>query len=118
MVARGDLAVEVGFDRLAEVQEEIMWLAEAAHVPVIWTTQVLEGMAKRELPSRAEVSDAAFGVRAECVMLNKGPYIVETVAFLDDLLRRMGEHRSKGRPMLRRLAVSRLKNGKGDAEPA
>ncbi len=112
MVARGDLAVEVGFERLAELQEEILWLAEAAHVPVIWATQVLEGMAKRGLPSRAEVSDAAFGVRAECVMLNKGPYIVATVAFLADLLGRMGEHRSKGRPMLRRLAVSQL-SGKG-----
>ena len=117
MVARGDLAVEVGFERLAEVQEEILWLAEAAHVPVIWATQVLEGMAKRGLPSRAEVSDAAFGVRAECVMLNKGPYIVETVAFLADLLGRMGEHRSKNRPMLRRLAVSQLKNGKPNGSP-
>lgn len=116
MVARGDLAVEVGFERLAEVQEEILWLAEAAHVPVIWATQVLEGMAKRGLPSRAEVSDAAFGVRAECVMLNKGPYIVETVAFLADLLGRMGEHRSKNRPMLRRLAVSQLKLGQAGRE--
>lgn len=112
MVARGDLAVEVGFERLAEVQEEILWLAEAAHVPVIWATQVLEDMAKRGLPTRAEVSDAAFGVRAECVMLNKGPYIVETVRFLAELLERMSEHRSKGRPMLRRLAVTQLKNGK------
>ncbi len=114
MVARGDLAVEVGFERLAEVQEEILWLAEAAHVPVIWATQVLEGMAKRGLPSRAEVSDAAFGVRAECVMLNKGPYIIETVAFLADLLQRMQAHRDKTRPMLRRLAVSQLKKGKGN----
>jgi len=111
MVARGDLAVEVGFERLAEVQEEILWLAEAAHVPVIWATQVLEGMAKRGLPSRAEVSDAAFGVRAECVMLNKGPYIVETVAFLADLLERMAAHRTKNRPMLRRLAVAQLDGG-------
>ncbi len=108
MVARGDLAVEVGFERLAEVQEEILWLAEAAHVPVIWATQVLEGMAKRGLPSRAEVSDAAFGVRAECVMLNKGPYIVETVDFLAELLERMGEHRRKQRPMLGQL-VRRLR---------
>ena len=41
MVARGDLAVEIGFDRLSEVQEEILWLCEAAHVPVIWATQIL-----------------------------------------------------------------------------
>jgi pyruvate kinase len=40
MVARGDLGVEMGFDRLAEVQEEILWLCEAAHLLVIWATQV------------------------------------------------------------------------------
>jgi pyruvate kinase len=106
MVARGDLAVEIGFERLAEVQEEILWLCEAAHVPVIWATQVLEGMARRGVPSRAEVSDAAFGVRAECVMLNKGPYIVETTRFLANVLTRMTGHNRKRRPMLRRLAVS------------
>ena len=73
-VARGDLGVEIGFERLAEVQEEILWLAEAAQVPVIWATQVLESLAKDGLPSRAEVTDAAMSTRAECVMLNKGPY--------------------------------------------
>lgn len=109
MVARGDLAVEVGFERLAELQEEILWLCEAAHVPVIWATQVLESMAKSGQPSRAEVSDAAMSGRAECVMLNKGPYIVETVGFLSGILTRMNEHLSKRRPMLRKLAVSRLK---------
>jgi len=75
-------------------------------VPVIWATQVLESMAKRGLPSRAEVSDAAFGVRAECVMLNKGPYIVETVRFLSGVLGRMSGHHAKRRPMMRKLAVS------------
>jgi pyruvate kinase len=109
MLARGDLAVEVGFERLSELQEEILWLCEAAHVPVIWATQVLESMAKRGLPSRAEVSDAAMSGRAECVMLNKGPYIVDTVGFLSGVLTRMNEHLSKRRPMLRKLAVSRLK---------
>ena len=108
MVARGDLAVEIGFERMAEVQEEILWLCEAAHVPVIWATQVLETMAKRGLPTRAEVSDAAKGIRAECVMLNKGPYIVETVRFLSGVLERMSEHQSKHRPMMRRLSVSKL----------
>ena len=75
MIARGDLAVECGFERMAEVQEEILWLCEAAHVPVIWATQVLETLAKEGVPSRAEVTDAAMAHRAECVMLNKGPYI-------------------------------------------
>ena len=107
MIARGDLAVEVGYDRLAEVQEEILWLCEAAHLPVIWATQVLETMAKTGRPSRAEVTDAAMAERAECVMLNKGPYIVEVVRFLDNLLGRMQEHQSKKRTMLRALNVAR-----------
>ncbi|TCJ18210.1 pyruvate kinase [Parasulfuritortus cantonensis] len=108
MVARGDLAVEIGFERLSEVQEEILWLCEAAHVPVVWATQVLETMTKRGIPSRAEVSDAALSARAECVMLNKGPYIVETTAFLSDILTRMEGHRAKRSPTMRRLAVSDL----------
>ena len=108
MVARGDLAVEVGFERLSEVQEEILWLCEAAHVPVIWATQVLETMAKRGIPTRAEISDAALSARAECVMLNKGPYIVETTQFLNGILDRMQGHASKRSPALRKLAVSAL----------
>jgi pyruvate kinase len=106
MVARGDLAVEVGFERLAEVQEEILWLCEAAHVPAIWATQVLENLTKKGAPSRAEVTDAATAVRAECVMLNKGPYVIDAVAFLDDVLRRMQGHHDKKRAMLRRLSVA------------
>jgi pyruvate kinase len=105
MIARGDLAVECGFERLAEVQEEILWLSEAAHVPVIWATQVLETMAKEGLPSRAEVTDAAMAHRAECVMLNKGPYIVQAVTVLDDILRRMHGHQAKKRSMLRELRL-------------
>ncbi len=106
MVARGDLGVEVGFERLSEVQEEILWLCEAAHVPVIWATQVLESLAKGGLPSRAEVTDAAMGARAECVMLNKGPYILETLRFLLDVLGRMEEHQYKKTSRLRKLRVS------------
>ncbi len=108
MVARGDLAVEVGFDRMAEVQEQILWLCEAAHVPVIWATQVLESLAKRGAPTRAEVTDAVMSGRAECVMLNKGPHVEEAVRFLSGLLERMEAHRTKQRPRLRRLAVSAL----------
>ncbi|WP_296140720.1 pyruvate kinase [uncultured Tessaracoccus sp.] len=103
MIARGDLAVEAGFERLAEVQEEILWLCEAAHVPVIWATQVLESMAKKGMPSRAEVTDAAMSERAECVMLNKGPFIVEAIRFLHDVLWRMRNHVDKKRTLLRRL---------------
>jgi pyruvate kinase len=103
MIARGDLAVECGYERLAEVQEEILWLAEAAHLPVIWATQVLESLAKTGRPSRAEITDAAMGERAECVMLNKGAYVVDAIRTLDDILRRMQAHQAKKRPLLRAL---------------
>lgn len=103
MIARGDLAVECGYERLAEVQEEILWACEAAHLPVVWATQVLENLAKTGAPSRAEITDAAMGERAECVMLNKGPHIVEAMRLLDDILRRMQDHQAKKRPLLRAL---------------
>jgi pyruvate kinase len=106
MIARGDLAVESGFERLAEVQEETLWICEAAHVPVIWATQVLETLAKEGMPSRAEITDAAMGHRAECVMLNKGPYMVTAVQVLDDILRRMQAHQAKKRAMLRKLELA------------
>lgn len=103
MIARGDLAVEIGFERLAEMQEEILWLAEAAHVPVIWATQVLESLVKLGLPSRGEMTDAAMAARAECVMLNKGPFVTDAVRALDRLLTRMTEHQNKKTPKLRAL---------------
>jgi pyruvate kinase len=105
MIARGDLAVEAGFERLAELQEEILWLSEAAHAPVIWATQVLDEMARTGVPSRAEVTDAAMAERAECVMLNKGPYIGEAIVMLADILRRMQDHMQKKRSLLRRLTA-------------
>jgi len=106
MIARGDLAVECGFERMAEVQEEILWICEAAHVPVIWATQVLESLAKSGMASRAEVTDAAMSERAECVMLNKGPFIREAVQTLDNILQRMQAHQSKKRAMLRPLQLA------------
>jgi pyruvate kinase len=113
MIARGDLAVECGFERMAEIQEEILWACEAAHMPVVWATQVLESLAKTGLPSRAEITDAAMGVRAECVMLNKGPHILDAVRALDDILRRMQTHQSKKRSLLRALkAWAPPKSGK------
>jgi pyruvate kinase len=106
MIARGDLAIECGFGRLAEVQEQILWLCEAAHLPAIWATQVLEGMARQGLPSRAEITDAAMGQRSECIMLNKGEHIVAATHALDDILRRMQDHQTKKRALLRKLLLS------------
>ena len=103
MIARGDLAVEIGYPRLTEIQEEILWLCEAAHIPVIWATQVLESLVKDGAPSRGEMTDAAMAERAECVMLNKGPFVAEAIAILDDVLTRMEAHQLKKTPQLRAL---------------
>ncbi|MFN2381744.1 MAG: pyruvate kinase, partial [Guyparkeria sp.] len=89
MIARGDLAVELGPERMIEAQETLLWLTEAAHVPVIWATQVLETLAKKGTISRPELTDAAMAERAECVMLNKGPYIERAVRILVDIIQRM-----------------------------
>ena len=103
MIARGDLAVEVGYPRLAEIQEEILWLCEAAHVPAVWATEVMHHLVREGRPTRAEMTDAAMAERAECIMLNKGPFLPEAVALLGDLLGRMSAHQSKKSPQLRAL---------------
>ena len=108
MIARGDLAVETGYLRLAELQQQILWICEAADVPVIWATQVLDQMVKSGIPSRAEVTDAAEGAaRAECVMLNRGEHLVDTVRFLDELLVRMDSNVYKKSPRLRALNIAK-----------
>jgi pyruvate kinase len=103
MIARGDLAVQIGYQRLTEIQEEMLWICEAAHIPVIWATQVLENLVKDGIPSRGEMSDVAMSERAECVMLNKGPFIAEAIDILDDVLTRMEAHQLKKTPQLRAL---------------
>jgi pyruvate kinase len=113
MIARGDLAVELGFERLAEVQEEILWLCEASHVPAIWATQVLDTLARTGVPSRAEVTDAAASVAAECVMLNKGAHMEEALRVLVDILHRMERHHYKKRSIFRRLRISTLAEAPG-----
>jgi len=100
MIARGVLSVELGNARLAEIQEELLWLCEAAHVPVIWATQVLESIAKKGTRSRPEFTDAAM---AECVILNKGPYILDAIEALVSVMVRMHEHQRKKFSRLRAL---------------
>jgi pyruvate kinase len=106
MIARGDLAVELGVERISEVQEQILWVCEAAHVPVIWATQILENLAQKGLASRAEITDASMSVRAECVMLNKGPNIMETIKTLLNILKRMEAHHNKKQGTLRQLSLA------------
>jgi len=106
MIARGDLAVELSFERLAEIQEELLCFGEACHLPVIWATQVLDSAAQTGVPTRAEVTDAAMAMRAECVMLGKGPHIATATRMLADIIRKMEAHQFKRRSMLRPLAVA------------
>jgi pyruvate kinase len=101
LIARGDLAIEIGFENLSLIQEDILCLCEAAHVPVILATQILETLAKSGLPTRAEITDAARGQRAECVMLNKGKYITEAVKILSTLLKTEQRHNIKKRQIFR-----------------
>ena len=115
MIARGDLMVEIGGERMAELQEEILWLCEAAHVPVIWATQVLETLAHDGSLSRPELTDAAASARADCVMLNKGPYLPRALSVLTDIHTRMAGHQDKKNPQLRALSLaSRLLTGAGE----
>jgi pyruvate kinase len=107
MIARGDLAVEAGWENMALVQEEILGLCRAAHVPEVWATQVLENLAKKGLPSRAEVTDAASSLQAECVMLNKGAHIHRAVRMLDSILKNMKEYRHDKAPMLPAMSVGK-----------
>lgn len=108
MIARGDLAVELGFIRISEVQEQILWLCEAAHIPTIWATQVLENLAKTGRATRAEISDAVLSARAECTMLNKGPHILEAVTMLSDIDQRMAAHQTKKKSAMRTLNVAKI----------
>ncbi|MEM1405760.1 MAG: pyruvate kinase [Bacteroidota bacterium] len=105
MIARGDLAVETGWTNMAVLQVEILNICSAAHAPVIWATQVLESLAKRGVPSRSEITDAAASLKAECVMLNKGPYILDAIRALDKILTDMELYQSKSSSLSPKLAI-------------
>ena len=107
MIARGDLAVEIGFERMGEIQEEILWICEAAHVPVIWATQVLETLNKTGIATRSEITDASHAAMAECVMINKGDHTIEVIETLHDILHRIGAHHIKKRFTFRPLGIAR-----------
>ncbi len=91
------------YERLPDLQKKILWLAKGANLPVIWATQVLEELSKNGKPTRAEISDAAMGIRAECVMLNKGPHILKAIKSLDDILQRMHSHQLMKNSLLHQL---------------
>lgn len=107
MIARGDLAVEIGFERLGEIQEEILWICEAAHVPVVWATQVLENLQKSGMPTRSEITDAGQAALAECVMINKGAHTIPVLRSLKEIMERTSGRRTKKKFTLGPLHIAR-----------
>lgn len=85
MVARGDLAMEIGFENVPIAQREIIAYSKQAGKSVIVATQVLDSMEKTSTPTRAEVSDIAYAVMdgVDGIMLSGesaiGKYPVESV---------------------------------------
>jgi len=67
---------------------------------------VLDAAAQTGIPTRAEVTDAAMAMRAECVRLGKGPHSAAATRMLADIIQRMEAHQFTRRSMLRTLALA------------
>tara|TARA_B100000678_G_scaffold115560_1_gene96683 strand:+ start:4500 stop:6386 length:1887 start_codon:yes stop_codon:yes gene_type:complete len=111
MLARGDLAIECGWENVGIVQKELLKICHAAHVPTVWATQVLENLAKKGIPSRAEITDAVSAQGADCVMLNKGPYILKAIELLDCILLNLEKLRNDKRAFFKKIAGVKPETG-------
>ena len=93
MLARGDLGVDLGTERVPVIQKSVVHRAMQRRVPVIVATQMLESMIGNRNPTRAEASDVANAVLegADAVMLSGetsiGEYPVESVRMMGLIIR-------------------------------
>lgn len=101
MVARGDLAVEIGQARLPGVQKQIITLANQMNKPVITATQMLDSMVENPRPTRAEITDVANAVLdgSDALMLSaesaSGKYPFRCIRTMHEIIREVEENVEK-----------------------
>jgi pyruvate kinase len=101
MVARGDLAVEVGQSRLPAIQKDIIRLCNKQNKPVITATQMLDSMVENPRPTRAEITDVANAVLdgSDALMLSaesaSGKYPFKCIQTMHEIIRDVEERQEK-----------------------